>query len=104
MAHRDHAHDDDTTLAVKVGTVVLTLAAGWVAQKAVTVIWKQVSGKAAPKDLDDPEVGIASAVAFAAVAASAGVLARRLASRNAKRVVHRFSSSRRSAAADPVAS
>ena len=82
--------DNDQSLAVKVGTVALTFAAGWVAQKIVTEIWKKVSGHDAPKDLDDPEIGIVSAVTFAAVAAGASVLARRFAGRGAKRVVSRL--------------
>ncbi|WP_265521721.1 DUF4235 domain-containing protein [Oerskovia flava] len=84
--------DNDQSLAVKVGTVALTFAAGWVAQKIVTEVWRRASGHDAPKDLDDPEVGIAAAVTFAAVTAAAAVVARRFASRGAQRAVTRFAS------------
>ncbi len=86
--------DEGPTMAVRVGAAALTLAAGWVAQRAVNVAWKRVSGKPAPKNADDPDVSIAAAVAFAAVAAGVGALARRLASRNAHRIVGRMASKR----------
>lgn len=84
----------DSSLAVKVGTVALTFAAGWVAQKLVTAVWKQVSGHDAPKDPEDPDVSIVSAVTFAAVTAGAAVLARRFAGRGAQRVATRLVGSR----------
>ncbi|GAA1402298.1 MULTISPECIES: DUF4235 domain-containing protein [Oerskovia] len=82
--------ENEQTLAEKVTTVALTLAAGWIAQKAVSYAWAKATGHDAPKDLDDPEVGIISAVTFAAAAAAASVFARRFAGREAKRVVKRF--------------
>lgn len=84
-------HDDEpNTLAIKLGTVALTFAAGWIVQRVLVQTWKGVTGKDAPKDIEDPEVSIVSAVAFAAATAGVGVLVRRLASRNAKRVVTRL--------------
>ncbi|WP_083259948.1 DUF4235 domain-containing protein [Cellulosimicrobium cellulans] len=83
-------NDTEQTLAVKVGTVALTFAAGWAAQKLVTFVWAKATGHDAPKDLDDEEVGLVSAVTFAAVAAGVGVLARRFAGRGAKSVVARL--------------
>ncbi|MDF9876559.1 DUF4235 domain-containing protein [Cellulosimicrobium cellulans] len=85
-------NETEQTLALKVGTVALTFAAGWAAQKLVTFVWAKVTGHDAPKDLDDEEVGIVSAVTFAAVAAGVGVLARRFAGKEAKRVVARLAS------------
>ncbi|MHA7133813.1 DUF4235 domain-containing protein [Oerskovia turbata] len=82
--------ENEQNLTEKVATVALTLAAGWVAQKAVSYAWAKATGHDAPKDLDDPEVGIISAVTFAAAAAAASVLARRFAGRGAKRVAHRL--------------
>ena len=81
---------NDDTLAVKVGTMVLTLAAGWVAQKAVGMIWKRATGHAAPVDLDDEEITVVQAVTFAAVSGGIAVLARRLAHGGAKRAVARY--------------
>ncbi|ROS72114.1 DUF4235 domain-containing protein [Cellulomonas sp. PhB143] len=83
-------HDDDVDLPTKVVTLALTVAAGWVAQKAVGQVWKKATGNDAPTDTDDPEVGIVQAVTFAAVAGAAAVLARRLAASQAGRLTGRF--------------
>ncbi|MBD5785971.1 DUF4235 domain-containing protein [Cellulosimicrobium terreum] len=83
------ADNEDQTMAVKVGTVALTLAAGWLAQKLVSFVWAKATGHDAPEDLDDEEVSIVSAVSFAAVAAGVSVLARRYAGRGAKQIVAR---------------
>jgi hypothetical protein len=81
---------NDDTLAVKVGTVLLTMIAGWLAQKLVAAIWARATGKDAPADLDDEDVTIAQAVAFAAVTGGVAVLARRLAHRGAARAAARL--------------
>ncbi|WP_242496509.1 DUF4235 domain-containing protein [Xylanimonas protaetiae] len=75
---------------MKIGTAVLTLAAGWLAQKAVGMIWEKSTGRSAPKDLDNDEITIVQAVTFAAVSGGVAVLARRLAHRGAARAVARF--------------
>ena len=79
-------------LAVKVGTMVLTIAAGWLAQKAVGMIWEKSTGRSAPKDLDDDEITVIQAVTFAAVSGGVAVLARRLAHKGAVQAVSRFTS------------
>jgi hypothetical protein len=81
-------------LAVKVGTLVLTLAAGWAAQKLIGVVWHKTTGHAAPRDLDDEEITIIQAVTFAAVSGGVAVLAKRLAHRGAARAVARFVSAK----------
>jgi hypothetical protein len=82
----------DEPLAVKVGTLVLTVLAGWLAQKLVSAIWARATGKAAPKDLDDENVTIAQAVTFAAVTGGVAVLARRLAHQGAVKAAARLNS------------
>lgn len=82
--------EPEQPLAVKVGTVALTLAAGWVAQRLIGVVWKKATGHAAPRDLDDEEITIIQAVTFAAVSGGVAVLAKRLAHRGAARAVARF--------------
>jgi hypothetical protein len=77
--------ETEQTLAEKVGTLALTLAAGWVAQKAVSMIWKGVTGNDAPNKPDDPELDLVQATVFAAVAAGTAVLAKRLAAKGAHR-------------------
>ena len=77
-------------LAVKVGTLLLTLVAGWLAQKLVGMIWQKSTGHAAPKDLDDDDITVVQAVTFAAVSGGVAVLARRLAHKGAQRAVAKF--------------
>jgi len=81
---------NDDSLAVKVGTMVLTLAAGWMAQKAVGMIWERTTGHSAPLNIDDDEITVVQAVTFAAVSGGIAVLARRLASSGAKRALARY--------------
>ncbi|WP_125777917.1 DUF4235 domain-containing protein [Antribacter gilvus] len=83
-------NETEQTLAVKITTIALTFAAGWAAQKAVGLIWKSVTGKAAPTKADDPELNMLQATAFAAVAAGTAVLVRRAASKGAARVAVRL--------------
>jgi hypothetical protein len=77
----------DESLAVKVGTVALTIVAGWLARKLVAAIWARATGRAAPEDPDDEDVTIIQAVAFAAVTGGIAVLARRLAHRGAAKAL-----------------
>ena len=86
--------EPEQPFAVKVGTVVLTLAAGWVAQKAVSMIWKGVTGNDAPNKPDDPELDLVQATVFAAVAAGTAVFAKRMAAKGASRAVMRIAARR----------
>ena len=86
--------DTEQPLAVKVGTVVLTVAAGWVAQKLIGAVWERATGSVAPTNVDDDEISIIQAVTFAAVSGGVAVLAKRLARRGAVRAAARFSPSR----------
>lgn len=83
-------NETEQTLAVKIGTIALTFAAGWAAQKAVGLIWKSVTGKAAPTKADDPELNMVQATVFAAVAAGTAVLVKRMAAKGAGRVAARI--------------
>ncbi|MBO0611145.1 DUF4235 domain-containing protein [Myceligenerans salitolerans] len=83
-------NETEPTLAVKIGTIALTFAAGWAAQKALALVWKQVTGKDAPTKSDDPELDVVQATVFAAVAAGTAVLAKRVAARGAQRTVARI--------------
>jgi len=86
--------ETEQTLAEKVGTLALTLAAGWVAQKAVSMIWKGVTGNDAPNKPDDPELDLVQATVFAAVAAGTAVFAKRMAAKGASRAVMRIAARR----------
>ncbi|MEK8227245.1 DUF4235 domain-containing protein [Oerskovia sp. M15] len=46
--------DNEQTLTEKVATVALTLAAGWVAQKVVTVVWAKPPGTTRPRTSTTP--------------------------------------------------
>ena len=82
--------DTEQPLGVKVGTVVLTIAAGWVAQKLIGVVWEKATGNVAPTNVDDDELSIVQAATFAAVSGGVAVLAKRLARQGAVRAAARF--------------
>lgn len=84
-------NETEPTLAVKLGTIALTFAAGWAAQKALALLWKQVTGKDAPNKADDPELDMVQATVFAAVAAGTAVFAKRIAAKGAQRAAARMS-------------
>jgi hypothetical protein len=69
----------EPTLAVKIGTVAATFAAGWVAQKLIKIAWEKTTGNDAPIDLDADDIPIVQAIVFAAVTGGVAVMARRLA-------------------------
>lgn len=90
MSKKKQKRDDDQDMATKVATLVLTFAAGWVATKVVSTVWKKASGHDAPTDTDDPEISIVEAIAFAAITGGVGVMARRLAAGQATKVSAKF--------------
>jgi hypothetical protein len=57
--------------------------AGFVARKAITVGWKQVTGKEPPTNPESPEVGISEAIGWAVVTGVGIEVARLLATRAA---------------------
>lgn len=62
--------------------------AGLVTRKAITTVWKKVTGKEPPAHPEDPEVALAEAIGWAAVMGLAMAIARLLATRLAtKRLV-----------------
>ncbi|MEG3614789.1 MULTISPECIES: DUF4235 domain-containing protein [Isoptericola] len=85
----EQSESTEPTLAVKVGTMAATLAAGWVAQKLIKTIWEKSTGKDAPIDLDADDIPILQAITFAAVTGGAAVLARRLARQGVAKAVDR---------------
>ena len=93
-ARGDPVAEPEEPFAVKAGTIVLTLAAGWVAQKVIGSVWEKATGNVAPKHLDDDEITAIQAVAFAAVSGGVAVLAKRLARRGAVRAAARFVSAK----------
>ncbi|MFC8599136.1 MULTISPECIES: DUF4235 domain-containing protein [unclassified Isoptericola] len=86
----EHVKDTEQPLGVKVGTVVLTIGAGWVAQKLIGVVWERTTGSVAPTNIDDDEISVIQAVTFAAVSGGVAVLAKRLARKGAVRAAARF--------------
>lgn len=79
----------EPTLAVKIGTVAATFAAGWVAQKLIKFVWEKSTGNDAPIDLDADDIPIVQAVVFAAVTGGVAVMARRLARQGVSRAFDR---------------
>lgn len=71
---------------VKLGTMAASLAAGWVTQRLVGMIWKSVTGRPAPRKSTDEDLHLVQAVAFAAVSAGAAVLVNRVLTHGAVRL------------------
>ncbi|SDS07765.1 Protein of unknown function [Paraoerskovia marina] len=90
MSKKKQKKNDDQDMATKVATLALTFAAGWIATKVVSTIWKKASGHDAPTDTDDPDISLPEAMAFAAITGGVGVLARRLAAGQATKVSARL--------------
>lgn len=88
----EQSEQSETSLAVKIGTVAATFAAGWLAQKLIKVAWEKATGHDAPIDLDADDIPIVQAVTFAAVTGGVAVLARRLARQGVTKAIARRAS------------
>jgi len=82
------------TLAFKVASSVVALAAGWLAQKLVTSLWRRSTGKNAPQSIDDEDASLAGVVAFAAISGAVAALTRALATRGTQKAAHRIAEAR----------
>jgi hypothetical protein len=80
---------NEPSLALKVGTVAATFAAGWIAQKLIKIVWERATGNDAPIDLDADDIPVVQAIVFAAVTGGVAVLARRLARQGVAKAVDR---------------
>lgn len=78
------------TVVEKVMTLGLTLAAGWLAQKVVGVIFQKATHADRPLKKDDESLGVIQATTFAAVSAGVAALTQRMAKKGAARAVTRF--------------
>ncbi|WP_159798443.1 DUF4235 domain-containing protein [Puerhibacterium puerhi] len=78
------------TVVEKVVTLGLTLAAGWLAQKIVGIVFQKVTHADHPLKKDDESLGVLQATTFAAVSAGVAALTQRLAKKGATRAVTRF--------------
>ena len=83
MAHPEL--DEDAML--RMATMVAGLAAGWLTNHLVAMIWKAMTGHTAPRDLDDENLKLAQAVGFAAVSGGVAVLVNRLLRKGAVHVI-----------------
>lgn len=74
--------------SIKVMGALAAFGASLAARKALTLAWKQVTGKEPPSDPHDPQVGIGEALGWAIVMGvgieAARLLAARLATRKAR--------------------
>ncbi|MDR1393285.1 MAG: DUF4235 domain-containing protein [Bifidobacteriaceae bacterium] len=64
-------------------TTVATLVAGFVATQVVTLVWRTISGKPAPSDVEDMAESTAAVTVFAALVAATVAVAQTLAGRKA---------------------
>ncbi len=87
--------DDKTesTLAKTTGTVA-ALAAAWVAQKAITAVWKATAGHEPPKPGDDTDSGFGEIAAAAVVTGALVALSRVLATRGTVKLAARVNRNR----------
>jgi hypothetical protein len=74
-------------LTDKLVSTAITVAGGYVGTKVVEFAWRKVTGHDAPKDIDDTEANMWSAITFAAIAAGITALIRVLSQRGAKSAV-----------------
>ena len=79
----------DQSIPVKIATLVVSAAAGWVAQKIVTAVWTKATGHN-PASADDDDATTVSIVTFAAVTGGTAALTRVLASRGTRRVANKL--------------
>ncbi len=82
---------NEQALAEKIGVLVLTAAAAWAVRKGIVTIWEKSTGRPAPLDLDDDNVGVTEAILFAAITGGLAVFARRYARRGTAYAFSRFS-------------
>jgi|GEM_PF-846466 len=87
-------------LIVKLGTMAASAAAGWVTQRLVGMIWRNVTGNPAPRSHKDDDLHLAQAVVFAAVSAGAAVLVGRVLNHGAVRLAESFNEQRHAVAVE----
>ena len=59
------ANQDKEAISTKAFNMAATMAAGFVARKALTVAWTKAMGKEPPRDPEDPRVDLMEALAWA---------------------------------------
>jgi len=83
MTHHEIENDDHDAVLVRLIAAGAGLAATWLANAVIRHIWQHATGRDAPKSANDPALGIAHAVAFAALSGGVAVLAKRVATHGA---------------------
>jgi|GEM_PF-2935669 len=73
----------------KIATLVISFAAGWIAQKVVEKAWDKSTGGLS-HSVDDDDARMVSLLTFSAVSAMAGTFTQVLAKRGSKRVAARL--------------
>lgn len=74
----------------KLINMAIVMGAGFAATKAMSLVWKGVTGHEPPKEIDDDgEVSVTEVVIFAAVSAATAALVKAYATKGAKRLTAR---------------
>ena len=88
------AKDKAPSTLAKIAGAGAAVAAAWVAQRAVTLVWTTASGHRPPKPEEDLEGRFAEIAAAAAVTAAAAAIARVYAARGTARLAARVNARR----------
>lgn len=81
--------DQKQSLAAKLAGVVTALAAAWLAQRIIDLVWTRVLGHKAPKPEDESDARFAEIAAAAAITGGAVALSRVLATRGTAKLLTR---------------
>lgn len=80
-------HEEKPTLAAKVIGIAAAIAAAWLAQQLINMVWTRLLGHKPPKPEDEGEARFWEIAAAATITGGAIALARALATRGAARYV-----------------
>lgn len=81
--------DKKESLVAKLAGVVATLAAAWLAQRLIDLVWTRALGHKPPKPEDESDARFAEIAAAAAITGAGVALSRVLATRGAAKLLTR---------------
>ncbi|WP_285727520.1 DUF4235 domain-containing protein [Psychromicrobium xiongbiense] len=82
------------SLIIKLLAAAISFGAGFAANKLVDTVWTKTTGNAPPKDSENLEHSLRSAIIFAVVSASVAAIIQTLTSRGTQRAIAKFKNTR----------